>query len=100
VRRLALALIVAILTLSASGMASLLVPEPCSGYEPPGHSDNACPPTCVTRGCCARAIEPLTVMATSLPDRPVLAMVAPLPPLPLTDPRPILHVPRSLLRMS
>jgi hypothetical protein len=94
VRRLGLAVIVVMLALSASGMSSLIVPEPCSGYEPPGHSDTTCPPTCVTCGCCARAIEPVAVVAASLPDRPVVAMVAPLPGLPLTDPRPILHVPR------
>src|SRR6185503_16135609 len=55
--RFALAVVVALLTFSTSGVSALLVPEPCSAFEPPGQEDGACPPTCVRCACCARAAE-------------------------------------------
>jgi hypothetical protein len=97
VRRLALAYIVAMLTLSASGLSSLLIVEPCTGNEPPGQSDSACPPTCVTCGCCAQAVEPVAIVVTGVPDASVTDVNAALPGLPDTDPRPILHVPKLRL---
>jgi len=94
VRRFALAFIVAMLTLSASGFSSLIATEPCTGSEPPGQRDSSCPPTCVTCGCCAQALEPVTVVVAASPDAVVSVIDVTLPGLPDTDPRPILHVPK------
>ena len=38
-RRFALAVIVGLLTFSASGVYSLVIAEPCTGYEQPGQED-------------------------------------------------------------
>ena len=46
-RRFALAVIIGLLTFSVSGVYSLVINEPCTGYEAPGSDDAACPPTCV-----------------------------------------------------
>jgi hypothetical protein len=94
VQRLVLAFIVAMLSLSASGLSSLIVDEACLGDEPPGQSDSVCPPTCVTCGCCAQAIEPVALVAAGSPDVAVTGVDAVLPDLPDSDPRPILHVPK------
>jgi hypothetical protein len=97
VRRLAFAIIVGLLTLSASGVYSLVVNEPCTGYELPGRDGGACPPTCVTCGCCAQAVEPAMVVAATSPDIVIADMAALLPDLPRTNPRDILHVPKLRL---
>jgi hypothetical protein len=96
VRRFALAVLVALLTLSASGVTRLVVPEPCGSNEP-ARNDNACPPTCVTCGCCALAAEPVILTLSSSADVRVTDVVVPLPQLPTTDPRDILHVPKPRL---
>jgi len=70
VRRFALAIIVALLTFSASGVYALVIAEPCTGYEQPGQDDGACPPTCVTCGCCAQAVEPVAVVISAIPGLP------------------------------
>jgi hypothetical protein len=97
VRRLAFAIIVAWLTVSASGLSSLIIPEPCLGYELAGSDPGTCPPTCVTCGCCARGAEPVVLRAMSAPDVPVCYVPFALPRLPKTDPRAILHVPKLRL---
>jgi hypothetical protein len=94
VRRLALTIVVALLTLTASGLTGLVLEEPCTGDEQPGQTDTACPPTCVTCGCCAHAAEPVILVVASSPDVPVRSIDALPPRLPKTDPRPVLHVPR------
>jgi hypothetical protein len=96
-RRLVYAIIVGCLALSASGVSSLIIVEPCTGYEPPGQTDTACPPMCVTCGCCAQAVEHAAVIVASSPDLPVIDIDGVLPGLPNTDPRPILHVPKPRL---
>jgi hypothetical protein len=94
VRRFALEIIVALLTFSASGAYALVIAEPCTGYEQPGQDDGACPPTCVTCGCCAQGAEPAVLAVGSSLDAP-LTDVSPLIPRVLkTSPRDILHVPR------
>jgi hypothetical protein len=93
-RRFALAIIVALLTLSASGVSALVIGEPCTGYEEPGREDGACPPTCVTCGCCAQAAEPATLPVTSRLKAPVADITPLIPGLPKTSPHDILHVPR------
>jgi hypothetical protein len=97
VRRFALAIIVGLLTLSASGVSGLIVAEPCTGYERSGEDDGACPPTCVTCGCCAQAAEPITIVIAESPNVLVADVAAVLPQFPTTDPRDILHVPRLVL---
>lgn len=93
-RRLALSIIVAVLTFSASGAYALVIAEPCTGYEQPGQEDAACPPTCVTCGCCAQAVEPVAVVISTTPDSPVAHISDLLPNFPRTSPRDILHVPK------
>ncbi|MEO7272467.1 MAG: hypothetical protein ABI211_10750 [Vicinamibacterales bacterium] len=94
-RRFALAIIVALLSLSASGASALAVGEPCTGYEQSGREDGTCPPTCVLCGCCAQAAEPVVLLATSAPDVHVTAIPTPVP-VPLhASPRSILHVPKA-----
>ena len=94
VQRFGLAIIVALLTFSASGAYALVIAEPCTGYEQPGQDDGACPPTCVTCGCCAQAVEPVAVVISATPDTPVADVSDFLPNLPRTTPRDILHVPK------
>jgi hypothetical protein len=96
VRHFVLAIIVGLLTFSASGFPTLIAGEPCTGYEQPGSEDAACPPTCVTCGCCAQAAEPaLTPVASSL-EIPVGDLTALIPHLAKISPRDILHVPKPL----
>jgi len=97
VRRLAFAIIVALLTFSASGVANLIIFEPCAGYEQTGRDDGSCPPTCVTCGCCAQAAEPAMLVHTGSPDVRVAEVMTALPRLSTTDPRAVLHVPKSRL---
>lgn len=97
VRRFALAIIVSLLTFSASGVVSLVRAEPCTASEPAGRNDSACPPTCVTCGCCALAAETLTLVAMISPDKSISDLVPALPQLPKSDPRDILHVPKLRL---
>jgi hypothetical protein len=93
VRRFVFGIVVGLLTLSASDISSLIIDEPCTGYELPG-SDGTCPPTCVTCGCCAQAAEPVAIVVATSPDILVADIAALLPDPPRTDPRDILHVPK------
>jgi hypothetical protein len=95
-RRLALAFVAATLALSVSGISALVVAEPCAEFEQTATSDANCPPTCVTCGCCAQAVEPLTVLSAATPDIRITDIAAALPRFPASDPRPILHVPKSI----
>jgi hypothetical protein len=97
VRRFTLAIIIALLTFSASGAHSLVVEEPCTGYEAPGSDDAACPPTCVTCGCCAQGVEPAALVISATPDVPIAGIADGLPSVPRTIPRDILHVPKLRL---
>jgi hypothetical protein len=96
VRRFAL-VIVALLTFSASGVYGLVIAEPCTGYEQPGQDDGACPPTCVTCGCCAQAVEAAVLpLATSL-ETPITDIAPLVSRIPKTTPHDILHVPKLRL---
>lgn len=97
VRRVVLAIIVGMLTFSASGVSSLVINEPCTGYELPERDDGACPPTCVTCGCCAQAAEPVTVVVAMSPDILIADIATFLPDVPRTTQRDILHVPKFRL---
>ena len=96
-RRFALAIIVALLTFSASGAYALVIAEPCTGYERPGQEDAACPPTCVTCGCCAQAAEPVRLLPARSPEVTIAKMVSLVPRVPLTHTDEILHVPKLRL---
>lgn len=95
--RFALAVVVALLTFSASGVTALIVPEPCTAFEQPGQEDGACPPTCVRCACCARAAE--TVVPQSEDSLEVTIAESQVSELHLPDaqPRDILHVPKPRL---
>jgi hypothetical protein len=94
VRRFSLAIIVALLTFSATGLSAVIIGEPCAGFEQPGRGDATCPPTCVTCGCCAQAAEPVVVSVASSEQIPAATINPVLPRLPDSDPRDILHVPK------
>ena len=93
-RRFGLAMVVALLTFSASGLSALVVLEPCRGYEQSRPDDGACPPTCVTCGCCAHAVEPVVLAVNVSPDQPLAEITALVPRLPRPHARDILHVPK------
>jgi hypothetical protein len=93
-RHFALALVVAILTLNASGLTALVVPEPCSVTESASAADGRCPPTCVRCGCCAQPAVPtpferIVSAEFVTPQAPLAAFNA----LSSVD-RDILHVPK------
>jgi hypothetical protein len=94
VRRLGLILIVGLLSLSASGMVMLATGERCADFEQSQGGDNACPPTCVTCGCCAQAVEPVSVQRTLLVDAAIPVKTAVIARLLKSDPGDILHVPK------
>lgn len=52
-----IALFVAMLAFSTSGVLELVVPEPCSINEATGEEDGNCAPTCIRCNCCGRSIE-------------------------------------------
>jgi hypothetical protein len=97
VRGFALAIFVALLTFSASGAYALVVAEPCTGSEQSGQEDAACPPTCVTCGCCTQAVEPVALLGAVSPDTPIAEIHAPVSGLPRSQARDILHVPKLRL---
>jgi hypothetical protein len=97
VPRLALAIVVALLTFSVSGVSALILPEPCTAYAQPGQEDNSCAPTCLTCGCCAQAVEPVALPVTVASGEPRLESVPFAAHIPRTRSREILHVPKPRL---
>ena len=93
-RRLALALLVGILSFSASGVPRLMLGEPCTAFDLSAEDDGSCPPTCVTCGCCAQAAETAAIVVASSLKTPVPQFIPVLPAFTDTDPRDILHVPK------
>jgi hypothetical protein len=78
-----------------SGVLSFVTTEPCSVLEQPWQDDGACPPTCVTCGCCAQSVEAVSLPITSALEA-VIADIHPfIPRLPKTAPHDILHVPKQ-----
>jgi hypothetical protein len=92
--RLARTLVVALLMFTASGAYALVVAEPCDSVEQLSRDQDACPPMCVTCGCCAQAVEPVTLAVSVVPDTPLAIVDFLLPPLPKITPLDILHVPK------
>ena len=70
VRRFLLCLLVSLLSISASGVHALLVPEPCAVAESGAGGADECVPTCPTCGCCS---QPLVMAPPQLPDVGLLA---------------------------
>lgn len=95
-RRLGLAIILGLLAFSVSGVSGLIASEPCSLFETSGGDDGACPPTCVTCGCCAQGIEPVQLPLAVSPCASVGELQIVLPEFPSADPRDILHVPKPV----
>lgn len=93
-RRLALASVIGILSLSVTGVARLIVGEPCLAFDLSAEDDGNCPPTCVTCGCCAQAAEPAAIVVAPSLESPVPQFASVLPAFTEIDPRDILHVPR------
>lgn len=93
-RHLALAIIVGLLSCSASGVLNLVVGEPCAGFSVSAEHDSDCPPTCVTCGCCAQAVEPAMSAIASLSAASVPDLVTALPAAPKARSHDILHVPK------
>jgi hypothetical protein len=97
VRRLALLLLVAALSFSASGLMTVVVDEPCSPTESSSQRDTDCPPTCVTCGCCAQRAEVAGVTVTFAPESVSTVQPALVVRVPDSEPQDILHVPRLVL---
>ena len=93
VRSFALALLVALLGFSVSGIAALVEPEACAFAERTSHQD--CAPTCVTCGCCAQAVEPSLSVAIEVVELKVVTSPTPTYLLLKAEPRDVLHVPKS-----
>lgn len=89
---------VALLALSASGLADLVVPEPCQLVEVAGQPDSDCPATCVRCSCSPLAIEFLSARPASSPmflvteSAPVRKFILP------GIPAEVLHVPKLVVR--
>lgn len=93
-RRVLLALVVGLLMLSASGVTELSASDPCAAAPRSAGEDGACPPMCVTCGCCAQAVELVTLDVSASP-RNITAIVVAFLPQPLRqNPHDILHVPK------
>ena len=92
--RLLRLLVAGLLTLSASGLSALIVDEQCSLYEQSLGADRDCPPTCVTCGCCAQAVEPGTLHVALVARVPAARASTEPVRFPTTDPLDVLHVPR------
>jgi hypothetical protein len=75
----------------------LAIGEPCADFEQSQSGDSACPPTCVTCGCCAQAIEPQSLHVAILVQAALPITTAVIPDLLKTDPGDILHVPKPRL---
>jgi hypothetical protein len=94
---MALALLVGILSFSATGVVSLMLGEPCTAFSLSAEDDRDCPPTCVSCGCCTQAVETAAIVVASSPDTPVTQFAPVLPSFTDTQPRDILHVPKLRL---
>ncbi len=98
VGRLTLVFVVALLSLSASGVQALVVPETCELYEQSGGAeDRDCSPTCVTCGCCGQAVEPLLFPLPFSPATQVGDLAGPSIVALTVAPADVLHVPKRIL---
>jgi hypothetical protein len=96
VQRVALVLAVAVVALSVSGAASLLVPEPCQASQGCSTDEGSCPPTCATCGCCAHGVEPAALVVSDTPAPAGWHTPSLVPSRVLAASLDILHVPRRV----
>jgi hypothetical protein len=94
VHRLALALVVGILSFNTTGVFRLIVDEPCAPFTLSPEDDGDCPPSCVTCGCCAQATEPTAILVADSFEVVTPRFNPVLPPFTDSEPRDILHVPK------
>jgi hypothetical protein len=94
--RLALFLLVGVLTANLSGLLEFAVSEPCVSESASAPSDNACPPTC-TRCHCARPFDLVVAMQVGVTPIRLAEWTSPSAAIPDIAPADILHVPRSAL---
>ena len=80
--------------LTLSGVTAVAVGEPCSGFEQTTSDHNSCPPTCVTCGCCAQAVEPTAVHVEASPKPSPVAPPPLIVRIPDASPLGVLHVPK------
>ena len=93
-RQFALALIVGLLSFSATGISAVLFEESCGFGESQAADERDCPPTCVTCGCCAQGIEPSVIIDAGSFDAPVAELLPAVYRLVKSEPRDVLHVPK------
>lgn len=91
-----LAAMVALLVVSASGVLTLVVLEPCATSAVAGQDDGTCPPTCVTCGCCAQSVEIVAVLVVANPELIACDVRQPLRSEPQATSFDILHVPKRV----
>jgi hypothetical protein len=92
--RFSLAILCGLLMLSLSGVTVIAIGEPCTGVEQTDSDHNSCPPTCVTCGCCAQAVEPAAVHVDAS-QKPSPGEPPPVvDQLPAASPFDVLHVPK------
>lgn len=95
-RRALFVTMLAVLTLSMSGLSGVVFDEPCSLSSQETLGDSACSPTCVTCGCCAQAVEAVAIAAPGVPQPLVSDVSRRSLHLPPSDPRDVLHVPKPI----
>ena len=88
---------VALLAVSASGLADLVMAEPCQLMEATGQPDSDCPATCVRCSCSPLAIELLSVRPASSPIALVAEPVAVRKFILSGNPSEVLHVPKLVV---
>lgn len=81
---------------SAAGVSALVVDDACSLLEQAEGADRDCPPTCVTCGCCAQAVEPGTAIVSMSLRVPAARPRAEPLRFPTTEPIDVLHVPKRI----
>lgn len=94
VRRFALVLFVATMSISTSGLIDIVVPEPCSIEESTAQDDGACAATCVRCNCCARSIEVVTPRLASVQIPLAAEAITSVSFVSAGSPSEILHVPK------
>jgi hypothetical protein len=96
-RRSAVAIVVVLLITCTSGVPALVVAQLRSAGGPAGFGDPICQSTCVTCGCSTEAAEPALRVSMSSLDRALSDIAPHLIGILRTDPREILHVPKTPL---
>jgi hypothetical protein len=95
-RRLAAAIIVALLVVCASNVSAVTLADPCTASQPTSTDQAVCPDTCGGCGWCEIA-EPVVPMVSCAPGSVLSTSDASLSRIPRLHPRDILHVPKSHL---